>query len=264
MPTKPVADPQPFIVRRSSIQGRGGFASRNIAAGERIVEYGGERISWKEADTRYDDDAQRRHHTFLFAVTSRTVIDGAVQGNDARFINHSCDPNCEAIDDDGRIYIEALRDIAAGEELYYDYAYARDESTTAEDEKLYMCRCGTAACRGSILEPPKQKKELPKTHHVAARHPHEHVGATSPASALTSRSKSKAKTKTKARTKTKAGSKTRTKATTGTKGTSKTKAKSGTRVKVKAKAKGTSKRTSRTPSKPGGRSGGARRRSRSR
>ena len=256
MPTKPVADPQPFIVRRSSIQGRGGFASRNIAAGERIVEYGGERISWKEADTRYDDDAQRRHHTFLFAVTSRTVIDGAVQGNDARFINHSCDPNCEAIDDEGRIYIEALRDIAAGEELYYDYAYARDESTTAEDEKLYMCRCGTAACRGSILEPPKQKKELPKTHHVAARHPHEHVGATSPASALTSRSKSKAKTKTKAKTKakakTKSGSKTRTKA------------KSGTKVKVKAKGKGTSKGTSRTPSKPRGRSGGARRRSRSR
>lgn len=260
MPTKPVADPQPFIVRRSSIQGRGGFASRNIAAGERIVEYGGERISWKEADTRYDDDAQRRHHTFLFAVTSRTVIDGAVQGNDARFINHSCDPNCEAIDDDGRIYIEALRDIAAGEELYYDYAYARDESTTAEDEKLYMCRCGTAACRGSILEPPKQKKELPKTHHVAARHPHEHVGATSPASALKSRSKSKSKAKTKTKTKTKAKTKTKTKTGSRTKAKSKTKAKSGTNVKVKAKAKG----RSRTPSKPRGRSGGARRRSRSR
>ncbi len=75
---KQVADPQPFAVRRSTIQGRGCFASRDIRKGERIAEYQGERISWKEADTRYDDDAKRRHHTFLFAVTTRTVIDGAV------------------------------------------------------------------------------------------------------------------------------------------------------------------------------------------
>jgi len=177
--TKQVAEPQPFAVRRSTIQGRGCFASRDIRKGERIAEYQGERITWKEADTRYDDDAQRRHHTFLFAVTSRTVIDGAVNGNDARYINHSCDPNCEAIDDRGRIFIEAMRPIAAGEELFYDYAYARDESTTEEDEQMYLCRCGTAKCRGTILEaPPKRKARLPKTHHAAARHPHEHLGRT--------------------------------------------------------------------------------------
>ena len=180
MPRTPVADPQPFVVRRSGVQGRGGFATRGIRKGERIVEYQGERISWKTADLRYDDQGMGRHHTFLFSVTSRTVIDGAVQGNDARFINHACDPNCEAIDDGGRIFIEAVRDIEDGDELFYDYAYARDATTTEEDEKLYVCRCGSPKCRGSILEPPpkSRSKKLPKTHHVAARHPHEHLART--------------------------------------------------------------------------------------
>lgn len=179
MARKIVADPQPFVVRRSSIQGRGGFATRDIRKGERIAEYEGERISWKEADRRYDDTGMRRHHTFLFSVTSRTVIDGAVNGSDARFINHSCDPNCEAVDDRGRIFIEAVRNIAAGEELFYDYAYARDKSTTEEDEQLYVCKCGTAKCRGTILEAPPKRKTLPTTHHAAARHPHEHRPARS-------------------------------------------------------------------------------------
>lgn len=178
---KLAGDPQPFIVRRSAIQGRGGFASRDIRRGERIVEYKGERISWKEADRRYEDDRMGRHHTFLFAVTSRTVIDGGVQGNDARFINHSCAPNCEAVDDGGRIFIEAMRPIAAGDELFYDYAYARDESTTDEDEALYVCRCGSPKCRGTILEPRKRGRALSRAHHAAARHPHEHLAESSAA-----------------------------------------------------------------------------------
>ncbi|MGQ0537394.1 MAG: SET domain-containing protein, partial [Gemmatimonadaceae bacterium] len=99
----------PFAIRRSRIQGRGAFATRRIKKGERLIEYLGERISWKEADRRYADAHMRRHHTFLFAVTRRTVIDAAVAGNDARFINHSCEPNCEAVDENGRIFIEALR-----------------------------------------------------------------------------------------------------------------------------------------------------------
>ncbi|MFN8572912.1 MAG: SET domain-containing protein-lysine N-methyltransferase [Gemmatimonadaceae bacterium] len=168
MRKKHVAAPQPFEIRGSAIQGRGAFATRAIRKGERVAEYGGERISWKEADKRYDDTGMGRHHTFLFAVTSRTVIDGAVNGTDARFINHSCDPNCEAVDDRGRIYIDAIRAIAPGEELAYDYAYERDATHTPEDEALYVCRCGSRLCRGTILAPPP--KSLSPTHHAAARH----------------------------------------------------------------------------------------------
>jgi uncharacterized protein len=174
---KEVADPQPFVVRKSKIQGRGGFATRDIKKGERIIEYVGERMSWKEADAKYDDEKQRRHHTFLFAVTTRTVIDAAVGGNDSRFINHSCDGNCEPIDEKGRIYIEAKRPIAKGQELTYDYAYDRDSTTTEEDEKFYVCHCGTAKCRGTILAPPKRKKKVAKKHHSAARRSKQHVDA---------------------------------------------------------------------------------------
>jgi hypothetical protein len=138
-------------VRRSRVQGRGGFALRWISKGERIVEYVGERISPAEADARYDDDAGPRHHTFLFSVDEDTVIDAAVNGNEARYINHSCDPNCEAVDHRGRIYIEAIRDIAPGEELFYDYNFELDEPITRAMLRRYPCRCGTAACRGTIL-----------------------------------------------------------------------------------------------------------------
>jgi len=143
--------PRPFTVKRSRIQGSGGFAWRWIPAGTRIIEYKGERISTDEADSRYDDDTMRRHHTFLFSVDEDTVIDAAVGGNEARFINHSCDPNCEAVDDGGRIFIEALRDIAPGEELYYDYGYELDEPLTDELREKYPCRCGAPNCRGTIL-----------------------------------------------------------------------------------------------------------------
>jgi hypothetical protein len=98
------------------------------------------------------------------------VIDAAVDGNDARFINHSCDPNCETVIVKGHIYIAALRNIPKGQELVYDYSYARDKSTTEEDEKLYVCRCGTKKCRGTILEAPKKRKR--RVHHSAARQGH--------------------------------------------------------------------------------------------
>ncbi|GAC1516132.1 MAG: SET domain-containing protein-lysine N-methyltransferase [Gemmatimonadaceae bacterium] len=150
--------PPPFAIRRSPIQGRGAFATRAIRKGERIVEYVGERISHGEADRRYDDAAMRRHHTFLFTINSRWVIDAAVAGNDARFINHSCAPNCEALIERGRIFIDAIRDIPAGTELFYDYMYERDPKTEEEDERLYVCRCGAVACRGTILAPRKKKR----------------------------------------------------------------------------------------------------------
>jgi SET domain-containing protein len=147
-------EPNPYFeLRTSKIQGTGAFATRAIRKGTRIIEYLGERISWRTADKRYDDDTMGRHHTFLFTVDDKVVIDGAVKGNNARFLNHSCDGNCEAITDRKRIFIEARRNIKPGEELLYDYQYERTDEHTEEDERFYACRCGSPKCRGSILAP---------------------------------------------------------------------------------------------------------------
>jgi SET domain-containing protein len=146
-----------FELRRSNIQGKGAFATRPIKRGTRIIEYAGERISPEEADRRYDDGGMGRHHTFLFSVDSKVCIDAAVDGNDARFINHSCEPNCEAVDERRRIYIEAIRDIAPGEELTYDYQYERDGTEDEKWEKIYRCTCGAPTCRGTILAPKKKR-----------------------------------------------------------------------------------------------------------
>jgi SET domain-containing protein len=153
-------EPNPYFeVRQSAIQGRGAFATRNIRKGTRLIEYLGQRISWRTADKRYDDEKMGRHHTFLFTVDDRMVIDAAVNGNDARFLNHSCDGNCEAISDRKRIFLEARKSIKAGEELLYDYQYERTDDHTEEDEKFYACRCGSPKCRGSILAPKKSSKK---------------------------------------------------------------------------------------------------------
>jgi SET domain-containing protein len=147
-------DPNPYFeLRTSPIQGTGAFATRRIKKGTRIIEYLGQRITWRTADKRYDDDKMGRHHTFLFTVDDKTVIDAAVNGNDARFLNHSCDGNCEAITERNRNFIEARRTIPAGAELLYDYQYERSDDHTEEDEKFYECRCGSPKCRGTILAP---------------------------------------------------------------------------------------------------------------
>ena len=142
-----------FDVHHSEIQGKGAFANRRIRKGQRIIEYTGERISNEEADSRYDETNMRRHHTFLFTLTPRVVIDGAVDGNESIYINHSCDPNCEAVIDGGRIFIEAVRTIQPGEELAYDYQYERTGEDDDEMERFYKCRCGAPNCRGSIMKP---------------------------------------------------------------------------------------------------------------
>ena len=147
----------PFEIRRSGIQGRGAFATRRIRKGERIIEYTGERITNAEADKRYDDERMSRHHTYLFTLTQRTVVDGGAGGNEARLINHSCEPNCEAVIEDGRIWIDALRTIPEGEELTYDYKYER-LGTDDEDDGKYPCRCGALRCRGTILLPKRRKR----------------------------------------------------------------------------------------------------------
>ena len=149
-----------YVVRNSRIHGRGVFATRYIRKGTRIVEYTGERIDNDEADRRYDDTKMTRHHTFLFTLDRKTVIDGAKDagGGDARLINHSCDPNCEAVITGKKIFIHALHGIEPGAELAYDYQYERTGKNDAELERFYVCRCGAVNCRGSIMKPAKKKR----------------------------------------------------------------------------------------------------------
>jgi len=147
-----------YRVRKSTIQGRGVFATRRIGKGTRIIEYTGEQIGPEEADRRYDDDAMDRHHTFLFGIDDYILVDAAVGGNAARYINHSCDPNCEAVIEDDRIFIDAIKDIPSGAELVYDYQYERPGRFRASWKELYACHCASAKCRGIILKPRKKRK----------------------------------------------------------------------------------------------------------
>jgi SET domain-containing protein len=148
-----------FKVRRSKVHGLGVFALRPIKKRTRIIEYLGERISHAVADRRYQDHDESDNHTFLFSVDRGLVIDAGVDGNDARFINHSCGPNCESVIEHRRVYIEALRDIAPGEELAYDYQIGRERGDPPNVDEIYACRCGSAECRGSMLWPPKRPKQ---------------------------------------------------------------------------------------------------------
>jgi hypothetical protein len=138
-------------VRRSRIHGHGVFAVQPIARGKRIIEYVGERVSHAEADRRYECRPARDAHTFLFIVNEDVVVDAGVDGNDARFINHSCKPNCETEVIRGRIWIRSLRRILPGEELFYDYCIGRDPDDAPDVDEIYRCRCSSAGCRGTML-----------------------------------------------------------------------------------------------------------------
>jgi SET domain-containing protein len=140
-----------YVVRRSKIHGRGVFAARTIAKGTRIVEYRGRRISYDLAAELYPDEDGAPTHTFLFELDDDTVIDAGQGGNAARWINHSCTPNCEAVDADGRIFIEAIRTIRPGEELGYDYNITLEERHTPREKRRWPCLCGTRECRGTLL-----------------------------------------------------------------------------------------------------------------
>ena len=160
---------QPLLeLRKSKVHGTGVFAARPIEKGKRIIEYLGERVSHAEADRRYEDKNADDSHTFLFIVDRRTVIDAGIDGNDARFINHSCDPNCETVIAQRRVFIDALRNIAPGEELAYDYQIQRDPDDPDDVDEVFACQCGSDGCRGTMLWPaqrPRKKKRaaLPKS-----------------------------------------------------------------------------------------------------
>ena len=150
------ADSPAYEVRRSDIHGNGVFARRTIEAGERIVEYTGERITSDESAIRAEKSGGPVNHTFFFSLADGNVIDGGSGGNDARFINHACEPNCEAYEEDGKVFIYSLQEIEKGEELNYNYALIYEERHTAAVKKLFECRCGAPSCTGTMLAPKKR------------------------------------------------------------------------------------------------------------
>ncbi|MFL6657777.1 MAG: SET domain-containing protein [Massilia sp.] len=153
------ADKLAYEVRRSSVHGNGVFARRAIDAGECIIEYTGERISSDESALRAERSGGPINHTFFFSLADGNVIDGGSHGNDARFINHACEPNCEAYEEEGRVFIHALRPIEAGEELNYNYALIYEERHTPAVKKLFACRCGAPSCTGTMLAPKKRSRK---------------------------------------------------------------------------------------------------------
>lgn len=132
--------PDSVEVHDSVIHGRGVFARRAIPEGTPLLEYIGEKISKSESLRRCE-----ANNEYIFHLDDGFDLDGNVEWNPARFINHSCAPNCEAVSEDGRIFIKALRDIPAGEELTFNYGY------DLIDHREHPCRCGTPQCVGFIV-----------------------------------------------------------------------------------------------------------------
>ncbi len=162
-PKAPASDRRRIQTRRSGVHGKGVFAVQDLAEGETLIEYVGEVVTWKEALRRHPHDPQDPNHTFYFHVDEKHVIDAKYGGNSSRWINHSCQPNCEADEDEGRVFIKALRNIAAGEELFYDYGLIIDAPYTKKLKAEYPCWCGAPNCRGTLLAPKdKESKKAGK------------------------------------------------------------------------------------------------------
>jgi uncharacterized protein len=143
-------------VRTSGVHGKGVFAAADLLKGERLIEYVGERISEAEADRRHPHDPADPNHTFYFLLEDGTIIDALFGGNSSRWINHSCAPNCEAEEDEGRVFIKAKKAIKEGTELFYDYGLVIEERLTKQLKKDYECRCGAKTCRGTMLSVKKR------------------------------------------------------------------------------------------------------------
>jgi uncharacterized protein len=158
----------PFVeARNSAIHGTGVYAIRPIKKGTRVIEYLGDRISHAEADRRYELKSDDDGHTFLFIASNRTVIDAGIDGNDARFINHSCNPNCETVIEKSRVFIDAIRNIKLGEELGYDYQLTWESTDEPAELALYACRCGAKRCRGTMLD--REPLDKPKKKQAAKK-----------------------------------------------------------------------------------------------
>jgi uncharacterized protein len=184
-------------VRRSDVHGLGVFATQRIVKGTRIIEYVGERVSHDEADRRYEEKDANDSHTFLFIVDSKTVIDAGVDGNDARFFNHSCDPNCESVVENKRVFIEAIRTVEAGAELTYDYQIQREDDDPDNIDEVFACRCGFAKCRGTMLWPTERKPKRAKAKKTAPTKAKSRKKTPSPAKTKTKTKKTASKSASK-------------------------------------------------------------------
>jgi uncharacterized protein len=143
-----------LAVRPSQSHGLGVFATRALAAGTRVLEYTGERISHAEGAARYDDERGSYAHTLLFTVDRSTVIDGGAGGGPGRYVNHSCEPNCEAVLEDDRVFFETIRAVPAGDELTYDYRLRRPRPVPRDWRRRYACHCAASRCRRTMLVRP--------------------------------------------------------------------------------------------------------------
>jgi SET domain-containing protein len=156
--------PRRIALRRSPIHGNGVFALVDIPKGTEVVEYRGRRMTHAQIDRLYANAADDGH-TFLFTLNDRYVLDANFDGNIARWINHSCKPNCQAVieeDEDGdarrdRVLIETIRSLRAGEELTYDYGIDVGERLTPRLKRLWACRCGAPRCLGTMLKPKRDR-----------------------------------------------------------------------------------------------------------
>ena len=150
MPRTASATPR-LLIRSSSIHAAGCYTLDPIPNGRRVLEYGGARISKEVADERYAD----RPVTYLFGFGDKgDVIDGF---GTAMFLNHSCDPNCRTEEHKGRVYIRAIRNIAANEELVYEYNLYDSDDDTAD------CYCKAPQCRGTMFSDDELKRQARKT-----------------------------------------------------------------------------------------------------
>ncbi|HQY27424.1 MAG TPA: SET domain-containing protein-lysine N-methyltransferase [Burkholderiaceae bacterium] len=156
--------PNRIVTRRSPIHGNGVFAAADIPAGTRLIQYRGRLMTHAQSDELYGDETDSGH-TFLFSLNDDYVIDANRQGNGARWINHSCAPNCEAVLDEDpggnrrrdRVFIESIRDIRQGEELTYNYGIVLEVPHTRAMKRIWACRCGAPQCTGTLLQPKRRR-----------------------------------------------------------------------------------------------------------
>jgi len=151
-------------VQASGIHGTGVFARRRIPKGTRVLEYAGRRLS--KAQLLAEAGRGERALTYVLNLDAETAIDGAEAGNDARFVNHSCEPNCEVYIFDGTPYLYAMQDIPEGAELTFDYQLQSPNAqrlSRALSRAIFPCHCGALACRGTLVALPKGRAKRPRT-----------------------------------------------------------------------------------------------------